>query len=81
MHLVLRELHIGETKRPIGERLMEHRRAARNRDIENTWGAHYANTHQDKPVPTIPFQARIITGHVNRKLTIKLSKQQKEHPP
>lgn len=71
------ERYIGETKCPIQERLMEHRRAARNRDIENTWGAHYANTHQDKPIPTIPFQARIITlarDHVNRKLTVKLSK-------
>ena len=61
--------YIGETKRPIRGRLMEHRRAAKNRDAQSPWGAHYATS---TPVPIIPFQAEIIsrtTDHVDRKLT------------
>ena len=50
---------------------MEHRRAARNGETENPWGAHYTSTHKDDPVPTVPFQAELITrarDHVDRKL-------------
>ncbi len=64
------ESYIGETKRPVRERLLEHRRAALN-DEQNPWGAHYGTTHNGSPVPTIPFTARVIRraqDHVDRKL-------------
>lgn len=65
------ESYIGETKRPVRERLLEHRRAALNRNEQNPWGAHYGTAHKGSPVPTIPFTARIIRraqDHVDRKL-------------
>ena len=65
------ESYIGETKRPVRERLLEHRRAALNRNEQNPWGAHYGTAHKSSPVPTIPFTARIIRraqDHVDRKL-------------
>ena len=65
------ESYIGETKRPVRERLLEHRRAALNRNEQNPWGAHYGTTHKGSPVPTIPFTARIIRraqDHVDHKL-------------
>ena len=52
--------------------MMEHRRVARNRDVQNPWGAHYAISHRSTPAPSIPFWAEIIsrtTDHVDRKLT------------
>ena len=64
--------YIDETKRPIRERLMEHRRAAKNRDALSPWGAHYATSHRSTPVLVIPFQAEIISrtaDHVDHKLT------------
>ena len=60
-----------ETKWPVRERLMEHRRAAKNRDKENPWGAHFTRAHKDGPVPVMPFRAKIIVrtrDHVDRKL-------------
>ena len=65
------EIYIGETKRPVRDRLLEHRRAALNRDMKNPWGAHYSTKHNRTPVPTIPFSARIIhraRDHVDHKL-------------
>lgn len=66
------ECYIGETKRPLRERLMEHRRAARSRDIKNPWGAHFATAHRDSPTPNMPFTAEIVNrakDHVDRKIT------------
>ena len=63
--------YIGKTKRPIRERLMEHRRAAKNRDAQSPWGAHYTTSYRSTPVPIIPFQAEIISrtaDHVDCKL-------------
>ena len=59
-------------KRPVQDRLMEHRRAARNGDTENSWGAHYSNANRGEPVPTVALRATIVTrttDHVDRKLT------------
>ena len=53
------ECYIGETKRPIRERFMEHRRAARSRDTQNPWGAHYTTSHKDDPTPNVPLQQRL----------------------
>ena len=64
--------YIGETKRPVRERLMEHRRGAKSRDSLNPWGAHFSKAHSSTPVPVIPFKAEIISrtkDHVDRKLT------------
>ena len=66
------ESYIGETKRPVRERLLEHRRAALNRNEQNPWGAHYGTIHKGSPVPTVPFTARIVRraqDHVDRKLS------------
>ena len=63
--------YIGETKRPVRERLLEHWRAALNRDVQNPWRAHYSTKHNEEPVPSIPFSTRIIRrarDHVDRKL-------------
>ena len=54
------ESYIRETKRPVQERLLEHRRPALNRNEQNTWGAHYGTIHKGSPVPTVPFTARIV---------------------
>ena len=63
--------YVGETKRPIRERLLEHRRAALSRDTQNPWGAHFGTEHSGEAVPEIPFSAKIVrraTDHVDRKL-------------
>ena len=63
--------YVGETKRPIRERLLEHRRAALNRDMQSPWGAHYSIEHNVEQVQEIPFSAKIIRrakDHVDRKL-------------
>ena len=65
------EVYVGGTTCPVRDRLMEHRRGARNRDTDNPWGAHYAIAHKDDPVPAVPFQAKMIArprDHVDRKL-------------
>ena len=62
--------YVRETKRPIRDRLMEHRRAAKNRDAENPWESHFLKDHESTPVPTI--QAEIISrtkDQVDRKIT------------
>ena len=65
------EFYIGETKRPVRERLMEHSRAAVAGNIQNPWGAHYSSKHSNTPTPDVPFRATIIRrtqDHVDRKL-------------
>ena len=48
-----------ETRRPVRERIMEHHRAATNKDIRNPVGRHYANNHGHSQIPNIPFTVRI----------------------
>ena len=65
-------IYIGETKRSVRDRLMEHRRAVRNGDDRNPWGAHFLQVHADIRAPVVPFKAAIISrthDHVDRKLT------------
>ena len=45
--------YVGEMKRPIRERLLEHRRAALNRHMQNPWRAHYGTEHNREQVPEI----------------------------
>ena len=58
--VICSKVYIGETKRPVRDRLMEHRRGAKNRDTDNPWGAHYNSIHRNDAVPEVPFQATII---------------------
>ena len=63
--------YVGEMKRPIRERLLDHRRAALSRDIQNPLGAHFGTEHNGEAVPEIPFSAKIVRrarDHVDRKL-------------
>ena len=63
--------YVGETKRPVRERIMEHRRAALARNAQNPWGAHFCMQHGNSPIPDIPFIAKIVrrtNDHVDRKL-------------
>lgn len=72
------ERYIGETKRPIWERIMEHR----SRDAKHPWGAHFATAHRDSPTPNVPFRAKIVSrakNHVHRN-TIKAIKIAEDNP-
>ena len=70
--ILCQESYVGETKRPVRERIMEHRRAALSRNTQNPWGAHFYNKHSGTPTPDLPFTAKIVkrtTDHVERKLS------------
>ena len=78
-----KELRWGD-EGPIRERLLEHRRAALNRDMQNPWGAHYGTEHIGESVPEIPFSVKIVRrarDHVDRKLreAIKIDSPSIEH--
>ena len=63
--------YVGETKRPIRERLLEHRRAALSRDMQKPWGVCFGTEHNGEAVPEIPFSAKIVwraRDRVDRKL-------------
>ena len=63
--------YVGETKRPMRERIMEHRRAALARNAQSPWGAHFCAEYGNSPILDIPFTAKIVrrtNDHVNRKL-------------
>ena len=49
------ERYVGETKCQVQDKLMEHRRAARNRGHREPLGCLYVSTHKDDQVPTVPF--------------------------
>ena len=54
--------YVGEMKRPVRERLLEHRRAALNRDMQNPRGAHYDTEHIGGSVQRSLSQPRLSVG-------------------
>ena len=52
--------YVGEAKRPIRERLLEHGRASLSRDMQNSWGAYYGTVYNGEVAPEIPFSAKIV---------------------
>lgn len=59
----------GETKRPIRERIQEHRRAAQAKNSQNPVGHHFATKHSSSPTPTLPFAVNITgraIGNIDR---------------
>ena len=45
--------YVGEIKRPVRERIMEHRRAALARNAQNPWGTHFCTQHGNSTSPPI----------------------------
>ena len=63
--------YVGEMKRPVRERILEHRRAAPTKNVQKPWRAHFCTEHSGLPTPDIPFTVKIVkraSDHVDRKL-------------
>ena len=59
------EIYVGETKRSLHQRLLEHNRAIQLGDISSAISEHYMKHHQNMPIPNQPFQATILERCTN----------------